>query len=144
MEQKALGFYFKSISNNFAKNFDDWCRSKNITSTQMRILIMLKKSKSKVRQKDIEERFDLTGATVSGIISRLENRGYIVRESDLNDKRIKYIELTDEGRKALDENYSKLVQCDKMLTKNLNNEEINELYRLLIKVYENIKEEGKC
>lgn len=50
-------------------------------------------------QRDLEEQFSLSHPTVSGILSRLEEKGYITLRADERDHRRKRIEPTE---KALD------------------------------------------
>ncbi len=53
--------------------------------------------------KELMEFLSLNSSTITGIISRLEKRGYVVRLSNSNDKRLKSIILIASGKKLLDE-----------------------------------------
>lgn len=50
-----------------------------------------------VYQKDIESEFGIKRSSVTSILSNLEKGGYIIREVDKSDSRIKRIMLTDKG-----------------------------------------------
>lgn len=53
-------------------------------------------------QKNIRTYLNLNASTVTGIINRLEKKGYIARLPKLGDKRITSITLTSAGQKLLD------------------------------------------
>ena len=53
--------------------------------------------------KELMNFLSLNSSTVTGIISRLEKRGYLVKLSNSSDKRLKSIVLTASGKKLLDE-----------------------------------------
>ncbi len=50
---------------------------------------------------EIAEKVNLSSATVTSILIRLENRGFIERNRSADDKRRVNVELTDSGRKLL-------------------------------------------
>ena len=50
--------------------------------------------KNPVIQKDIEEHFHISNPTVTGILNRLEQKGFIERKQSLKDKRVRTIVLT--------------------------------------------------
>ena len=53
--------------------------------------------------KELMEFLSLNSSTVTGIIGRLEKRGYVARLSNSNDRRLRSIVLTASGKKLLDE-----------------------------------------
>ncbi|HEY4653731.1 MAG TPA: MarR family transcriptional regulator [Cyclobacteriaceae bacterium] len=52
--------------------------------------------------KELTEYLNLNSSTVTGIINRLEKKGYIARLPKQGDKRITYLTLTSSGAKVLD------------------------------------------
>lgn len=54
-------------------------------------------------QKKIMDVLSLNSSTVTGIINRLEKKGYVARVYDLSDRRSKSITLTASGLKLMDE-----------------------------------------
>ena len=48
----------------------------------------------------IAERMILTRATMTGLIDSLERRGYVTRGADPTDRRVRPVEITDEGRRV--------------------------------------------
>ena len=54
-------------------------------------------------QKEIQNRLGIRAGSVSELISKLENRGLVVKEKDDEDKRALNIVLTEIGKKAFEE-----------------------------------------
>lgn len=67
--------------------------SMELTSAQGHILGYLKHGKSPRCPRDVEQAFGLSHPTVSGILSRLERKGFIRLRPDDRDRRSKRIEL---------------------------------------------------
>jgi len=57
----------------------------------------------KTTHKELMNFLSLNSSTITGIISRLEKRGYVAKLSNSNDRRLKSIILTASGKKLLDE-----------------------------------------
>ena len=75
-----------------------------LSITQLLCLGHLEKSPDyQSTHKELMELLSLNSSTVTGIINRLEKRGYVVRLPKSGDKRITYITLTATGLKLLEE-----------------------------------------
>lgn len=102
-----------------------WCTSQamneslaqiGLTSAQGRIMGRLLHSKEHLRARDIEREFYLSHPTVSGILSRLEKKGFIELRPDPADKRCKRIYVLDKASEfsslmseTIEKNESRLV-----------------------------------
>ena len=113
----------------------------DITCSQYYVLAYLKEHKNEtVNQKDIEDEFELKNPTVTGLLDRLENKGYIERQRSIEDSRRKNIIITkgalkkvSEWDKAIKESFIDVVKKDS------NEEDYNNLVELLNKIDDNIK-----
>ena len=93
--------------------FNEFLKKDNLTISQARVIHYLCKHKDKeVVQRDIEKFFRVSNPTVSGILNRLEEKGFVVRTTSENDKRIKVVILTE-----------KALELDDYLRNSLNNYE---------------------
>ena len=136
MSEIEIGRMIKIISNYMDKDCNNDLSEINMTRSQMGTLIYLKKCKERnieVNQVDIEKEFELKNPTVTGLLNRLEDKGYINRVSSNKDKRYKKIELTASGVEIVDNGKAKAEK----LVSNLSTSEKNELKKLLIKIIEN-------
>ncbi|MFC5402990.1 MarR family winged helix-turn-helix transcriptional regulator [Cohnella soli] len=69
-----------------------------LTVQQESILFHLMRS-DRTTANDIASRFSITKSAVSQVLTQLESRGFIVRESNPNDRRESFILLGSEGQK---------------------------------------------
>lgn len=144
MESKHVCGGFKIINNYFENQLNLGLAEYNLTRSQMDVLIFLKINEKKnieTNQKDIEKALSLKNPTVTGILDRLEDKGYIKRNVSSKDKRLKQITLTSASNEILlkSRNHAKIIE-EKILSP-LSDEEIDELLKLLDKIKINIKEE---
>lgn len=72
--------------------------------SQRRILIILRNEES-ITQRELTEKLSIKPASVSEVLAKLANKGYIIRVPSSIDKRTMVISLTEEGRKVADEAY---------------------------------------
>lgn len=74
----------------------------DLTAAQGRILGLLAHRKDPPCPRDIEEAFHLSHPTVSGLLSRLEQKGFIELRTDPNDRRCKRIYVLPKGAECHD------------------------------------------
>ena len=69
----------------------------DLTSSQGQIMAFLHHQKTPPCPKDIEEAFHLSHPTVSGLLSRLEKKGFVELRTDETDRRCKRIYMLSKG-----------------------------------------------
>lgn len=96
--ERQLGYYFRRINGQFEKHRNHGLRQYDLTSSQFDVLFYLKRREKagelNTIQKDIEQYFHISNPSVSGIISRLEQKGYVERVRSETDRRTCYIRTT--------------------------------------------------
>lgn len=134
-----LGPKLKSINNQLKKRLCKDGQYMQLTSTQMHILKYLcTHQDSVIYQKDILNEFDLSNATVSGIISRLEAKGFVFCAHSDSDSRYKQICITEKAlgcHLAVCEN---IVQLEERLIDGFTKEEIQKLHEYLDRIQKNL------
>lgn len=141
MEQFKIGKILKIVSNYMDKDMNNCLSDYNITRSQMGILIYIQVAECKnieANQVDIEKEFNLKNPTVTGLINRLEEKGYIKRVRSDKDKRYNKLELTESGREILNKGKRKAEENEEKLLKILTEDEMRELKRILTKIVNNI------
>lgn len=94
-DNDEIGFYLSLIKKKMDKHMNEGLKKYDLTKTQRDILGCLHfTDKNPVIQKDIEEHFHISNPTVTGILNRLEQKGFIERKQSLKDKRVRTIVLT--------------------------------------------------
>lgn len=123
------------------KLFDRNVKSLGIHHTQHRILMYISRHDGVISQKQISERFEISPAAVAGTIKKLEHNGYITRTVSENDNRYNDIQITDKGRKIIDDSRSFFIKIDKKTFENFTDEEVEQLMYLLNKMKKSLSEE---
>ena len=140
-ERRTIGFLFKQINNVYEKEFNNRLRRLGITSSQCEVLdFLLQSSKDEVTQRDIERGLNLKNPTVTGLLKRLDEKGFILSVPSGKDKRCKNIYLTEKAYDIQRRMEMERKKLDKMLTLGMTKKEIEALNRMLGRVLYNIAE----
>ena len=143
MEKRGYpnGFTVKQINNIYAKDLNENLKQRGITASQCAVLdFLLHTNKEEVNQRDVERGLSLKNPTVTGLLKRLEEKGFIFCVPNTADKRKKNIFLTEKAydiQRKMEANRRKL---DRQLTRGLTKKEVAALERGLEKVLYNIAE----
>lgn len=92
-----------------------------------------------IYQKNLEERFKVSKATISEVIQTMENNKLIERIATKKDARLKQIILTDIGKKRVSEMDKCFKTLNNELEKGLTEEEIEQFLTIIRKIKNNIK-----
>lgn len=125
----------KHLNKLMEKNFNKALEEYNLTAQQARILFFLAdyiegRKEIEINQRDLEREFDLTNPTVSGILLRLEEKGYIQRITSQKDGRFKKIVVTSKTWMFLEELDVKRKNSYKYLVQGISEEEETEFKRI--------------
>ena len=97
--------------------------SMDLTASQGHILAFIAHSPAPPCPKDMEEAFHLTHPTVSGLLSRLEKKGFICIDPDPADRRCKRVRLDAKGRESLSKMEATITSNEAKLVKDFTEEE---------------------
>ena len=86
----------------FCRNQVNVKRNLPIRSSDMGVMIYLSHHQN-AKVKDVSDFFDVAGATDTEMIQRLEKSGMIVIHQDGQDRRVKRIQLSELGKRFVDE-----------------------------------------
>lgn len=112
------------------------------TPTQMQILdYILKHEEEEIYQKDLENIFHLSRATVSSVLQTMEKYGLIDRVVDTTDARTKKIILSPKAKQIFDKSKKKFDEIKKQIVKDIKKEDLVTFYNVLEKMKANISEE---
>jgi len=131
-------FLLKNIGNKFHTIIDNLLSKYDLTSTQANFLFFLMFKNKNPIQKDFEDFFQISHSAVTGVLSRLEEKGMVTFVKSKEDKRCKKILLCVKGEQII-ENFKKYSEYEKeFIFKDFKKEEKSELDRLLKKLIVNI------
>lgn len=95
----SCGRLIKLIDDEMRKNANNAMRSQDMTMSQFGALLELSKAPEQQRPlKELEQRLHVAQSTAAGIVSRLEQKGFVEALSDASDRRVKLVRLTPAGR----------------------------------------------
>lgn len=84
------------------KLLDTEMQPAGLTRSQWSVLASLARRRGAVLvQSELAKELEIGKVTLGGLIDRLESKGFVRRESDSDDRRVKRVLLTQKGRKAV-------------------------------------------
>lgn len=137
-----LGNLIKHLNKMFEQQINENMISVNVTRSQMEVLVytyIKNKNGIEVNQVDLEKDLNLKNPTVTGLISRLEKKGYMKREKSSKGPNYKSVLITDEGIRIIEEGKRITDNVEKEMFSVLDKDEKKELTRLLQKVIDSRK-----
>ena len=136
-----LGFKIKTISKLLTQNMNNSITSLDLTSSQARVLGYLccrTERQETVYPRDIERHFRFTHPTVSGLLQRLETKGYLSSEPSTEDRRCKQILVTKRAMEAHQQVLDQLAASEQRLVSDMSRAEITQLQSFLDRMIQNL------
>ena len=141
MEKNKVSVLIKKSSLIFDKYVNQLLTPYHLSSSQFRILMILYKSPDcSVRQTDIEAAFSMTNPTVTGLVHSLEKNGLVKKIANPEDKRSRFLVLTEYAESRRNEFLSLADSIEKEMIDGLSETETAVLSELLLKVIKMHKE----
>ena len=103
----------------------------DLTAAQGHIMGYLAYQKQPPCARDIESEFQLSHPTVSGLLSRLEQKGFIRQRSDPEDRRKKRIYILPRGKECLEQMHATILENERCITQGFTPEEQAQFAALL-------------
>jgi len=85
----------------FHRDYEAASAAHALTAAQAKVLSLLAREPQPMRR--IADRMSCEPSNVTGIVDRLEARGYVERTPDNRDRRVKLVRVTPEGRRAAED-----------------------------------------
>ena len=140
-ERLPIGFLFKQINNIYEKDINHQLRGLGITSSQCEVLdYLLHCDKEEVNQIDIEKALHLKNPTVTGILKRLDEKGFILIVPNGKDRRRKNVHLTEKAYDIERKMEASRRQIDRNLTIGMTKREVQALRKMLERVLYNVSD----
>lgn len=131
----SCGKLIKLINDEMRKNANNAMRSQNMTMSQFGALLELDQSPEKRRSlKELEQSLHVAQSTAAGIVSRLEQKGYVEAFGDAADRRVKLVRITPAGCACVVNAEKDMAQAEQKLLSALTETEREIFYVLLQKV----------
>ncbi len=130
----SIAYRFMKGANSISQNINKKLHPDDIAIEQRATLEIIK-FESNVNQTTIAKFLGKDKTTISRSLNSLEKKGFIVRESDIeNDKRSNKIVLTSKGESILEDTFEKVTTFRESLSSKLTNEERDFLFKIFDKL----------
>lgn len=97
-KNNLCGAMIKQIHDEIEKLSNSSLRSQDLTMAQMHVLMELEAAPARqLSLKELERLLHVAQSTTAGIVSRLEQKGFVKTFGDAQDRRVKIVRITDSG-----------------------------------------------
>lgn len=110
-----------------------------IYPAQHRLLMELAND-SKISQKELSKRLNVSPATVTISIKKLVKDGYVKKSSLKNDNRYNMIAITEKGKKIIEKSIRIFDASDEKLLAGFSDEELDGLNNMFIRMFNNLED----
>lgn len=137
---KLIGFLFSDIARFRGIIFESLMKPHGLTHAQAYVLNQLFLEDG-LTQTELSTRMNVGTVTVSGLVDRLEARGFVRRSADSRDRRAKTVWLSDSASGLLEHMVREFGTMNDIATAGLSDDEIVEMTRMLRIVRSNLAAE---
>lgn len=141
--QKHMGHYFKTIQIRMEHLMNCQLQELDLTSAQGHIIGYLAWSKQPPCAKDIEKFFGLSHPTVSGLLSRMESKGFVELRPDEQDRRMKRVVLLEKGMACSRQIHRCILENDRKMMEGFSPEETELFLGMLCRVIANMSDDAE-
>lgn len=138
--EQYLGHSFKKLHFLMDQAMNRRLQQLDLTSAQGHIIGFVAHRSEPPCARDLESAFGLTHATVSGLLSRMESKGFIALTPDPKDRRVKRIHLLDKGNACCREICQRVRETEQLLSDGFTEEELACFRGFLTRAIQNLCE----
>ena len=144
MKKKEIGKSLFVLHNHMTRTLEE-LKKDSIPRGQSRVLRYIY-DHQETTQKDIENEFNLRRSSATEILQKLENIHMIERVSSLDDKRMKKIQITEDGIKAVKQIAKNIQIMEDILHENVSDDDLEIFFKVVDQMtlnFMNVKEDDK-
>lgn len=140
--EHRLQYYLRVLSIQLKRSDDDHLSPYGITSQQARVVGFIsekQKTGNNINQKDIETIMRIKGSSVTSLMQGLERKGFILRDTNNSDDRVKDLFLTPKSQALVKEFAEVFNETEKRIVQGMTEKEKETFLKLLMKASENFE-----
>lgn len=139
-ESHHISYMMKMIADRADTLFHEVMGPIPVTAPQCRLLMYLaSREGSPVSQRELEHYLGVSHTTVKGLLSRLEEKGYVrTAFDDAADARVKHAYLTEKYHRSHADARAVIDRFEAEIVRGLSEEEQAMMKKLLARIYENV------
>lgn len=100
--ENCIGFVTDSAMKRISEDFNRRLEKQGSTRKQWVAMYFLERAKQPISQKELAQLMNIKDSTLARLVDRMERDHLLIRIESKADKRVKYLELTEEGKFKLD------------------------------------------
>ena len=140
MPDYPLGVLIKHIQIQISKSLNHRLEQMNLTGSQAHVLVFLMhRTGQRTTLRDLEEYLHQSHVTVTGLVQRLVQKGFVNAHVAETDRRCRLLTLTPKATGTLEAIHSHLKRTEEQLLQDFTPEEQELLQQLLLKAAKNIE-----
>ncbi len=117
----------------------------DLTSSQIQLLMyMIFHNDRTIYPIDLQQKFQLSKATVSGLLKRLQEKGYIEFQVSKTDNRYKEIIVLEKAYTVKNTLKEKTTEIEKIMFDGFTNDEKTQFHQQLLRILHNLKGKDGC
>ena len=137
-EKRKTGYLIKTVSDILGREANFMLKEQDLTWAQSRLIGFLTRNGGERTQKEIENFLEVSHPTVVGIVSRMEQNGFVTCRTDQTDRRNKIVSLTEKSMDAGRTMWDMLKRQDEIMFSGFTAEERDRLDEYLLRIYDNL------
>lgn len=139
MEQsRHAARYVSKLSNKLRRKIDAFSTRGQMSGAQGKVLHFLLAQSGDVFQKDVEEEFSLRPSSATELLKRMEQDGFIRRESMPGDARRKRIVVCEKGLAYKEAVMADILGLEAELTRGVDPDDLETFFRVIEQMLKNI------
>ena len=135
---RKYGHYIRILHSSTDQAMTGALASMELTAAQGHIMGYITHRQTPPCARDIEEAFHLSHPTVSGLLARLEKKGFIEFRPDEQDRRCKRICILPKGLELEETMHQTILATEARLVKDFTEEEKEQFTQLLLRAIDNM------
>lgn len=129
-----LGLILFGTARAWRTKLDQRLRPLGLSQGKWRTLMHLSQGGNELTQKEIAERMGIEGATLAGLLDRLENDGWVERRDSARDRRCKTVHLQRRSKAVLDKIFNTAHDLRGELIEDISERDLETCIRVLSKI----------
>ena len=125
--------YVEELISSYGSYYESKIKDNDLTLKEFSVLLRIR-FQGVATQHDLVELFKVSGAYIAKLLRKFEDKNYIVRKEDPENRRKKLVEMTDEGTKKTDELIEIIQNWENKVTAGISEDEIKTLKEILFKI----------
>ena len=131
-----LGLVLFGTARAWRTKLDQRLRPLGLSQGKWRTLMHLSQGGNKLTQKEIAERMGIEGATLAGLLDRLETDGWVERRDSAEDRRCKTVHLQRRSKSVLEKIFNTAHDLRAELIQDISQRDLETCIRVLSKIRE--------